>query len=760
MKTPNKILNSIKDISTIDSTIIERLYGFSKKSFLLIAFLSIMVTYALYPFLSAKILIWDIVFLSLITYRSYCTYLFYKKPNKFTMQTWYKKFALAAIITASIFSLLGIYFIYEVSYYYQLFIVTVLLGVSAGSISVLFNDIRLSILYILILLLPLIFSLPSIEDMPLNNMISMILLVYIITQITTLYSIYMQKKEINSLKSEHMFMHELFKNAPLGIFTYNENLKILDTNDALGDIFKRDREDLVGMNIHQLPDTRPKNVFMQAFKEGSSAYTGPYTSLFGENFWFDIKAFTFKVNESYTGIGMIENKTKEHTAIEELEYMVKHDALTGLLNRRGFRSYIQNMVTDIKHQEYYSALFYLDLNQFKSINDSMGHAIGDKILLGVSERLEKAIKDESILSRLGGDEFIVLVPYISKNEKSSTEKMKQYIKNIQRIFDKPFIVNDIHLHIQASIGIILIKPENKDTDEILRHADLTMYQAKTKTNHIAYYNHILDKKQKELFMIQHNLAYATQRNQFKLFLQPIVKMNDNSLVAAELLLRWQHPTKGLLSPDSFIDIAIKAGLLSKITWWIIDKIFAQISKWKHDNIWRLAYISININATQLIEKKFAKEFLKKLKSYGLNTSDIMLEITERSLIDNFSSTQEVINDLKSHGIKCAIDDFGIGYSSLSYLKKLSFHTLKIDRIFVKNIDINPNELILMKTILDIGRQFGYKIIIEGIEEESQKESICNLAKDLFYQGYLYSKPMSINDFETKYLAETITQNIQ
>ncbi|HHD79421.1 MAG TPA: EAL domain-containing protein [Epsilonproteobacteria bacterium] len=240
-------------------------------------------------------------------------------------------------------------------------------------------------------------------------------------------------------------------------------------------------------------------------------------------------------------------------------------------------------------------------------------------------------------------------------------------------------------------------------------------------------------------------------NQFKLFFQPIVKMKDESLHSAELLIRWEHPTRGLLSPEEFIPLAKKAGLLSKITWWLIDNVCQQIVQWKNDNQWKLEYISININPEQLLENHFAIEFFKKLKFYGIQTSEVMIEITERSLIDNFTSTQGVINDLKSHGVKCAIDDFGIGYSSLSYLKKLSFHTLKIDRTFVKDIGQNPKEIVLMHTILDIGRQFGYNIIIEGIENDQQKQALLELDEELSYQGYFYSKPANATEFTKKFL---------
>jgi EAL domain-containing protein (putative c-di-GMP-specific phosphodiesterase class I) len=228
-------------------------------------------------------------------------------------------------------------------------------------------------------------------------------------------------------------------------------------------------------------------------------------------------------------------------------------------------------------------------------------------------------------------------------------------------------------------------------------------------------------------------------------------MKDNRLISAEQLIYWEHPNKGLLYPLSFISLAHRIGLLSKMTWWIIDKVCQQIVQWKENGEWKLEYVSINIDTQQLIENNFAKQFFEKIEYYGLETRDIMLEITEQSLIDNFSDAQKVINILCSYGIRCAIDDFGTGYSSLSYLKKLSFHTLKIDRSFVKNIDKDPKELMLMNTILEIGRQFNYNIVIEGIETIEQKSALLRLDEKLNYQGYLYSKPIHVDEFTQKFL---------
>jgi len=248
------------------------------------------------------------------------------------------------------------------------------------------------------------------------------------------------------------------------------------------------------------------------------------------------------------------------------------------------------------------------------------------------------------------------------------------------------------------------------------------------------------------------LGAKVKLNQLNLFLQPIVNIYDDSLYSAEILLRWEHPEKGLLSPNEFIDIAIKAGYLSEMTWWIIEKIFKQISQWKNNGQWKVKYISININAQQLIEKNFASKFMEKLKSYHLKAEDIVIEITERSLIENFIHTQHTIQLLQKVGIKFAIDDFGTGYSSLSYLKKLSFDILKIDREFIKDIELNPKDLLLVSTILDIGKQFNYDIVIEGIEDKKQKDLLIGLDEDLKYQGYYFSKPMHMELFAQKYLS--------
>ena len=750
-----KLINYIKNLQTVDKAIVTNLYSLAEKSLITVILVSGLTTVALYSMLSYSIVLWSIALVIISAFRLNDSFEFKKNYQKYTLEVWYKRFVISALVTAVLFTVLGSVYIYYVDVYYQLFIVAMLVGLAAGATTSLSADIRIAIIYNILIIVPLLVTI-FILDMPLNYILTILIIIYFITQVITLLKSYTQEITIKKLEEQKTILNNLFKEAPLGIFSYDKDLNIIDCNKQLNSLFDSDRDAIIGLNLNYLPDTRPVKSMKNALIYGQQSYVGPYTSIRGEDYWIEAKAFPFtnKVNNTIGGIGIIEDKTKEHNALQELEYLAQHDVLTGLLNRRGFKNHMEELINAPSHKELFSLLFYMDLNQFKGINDSLGHTVGDEVLLSVSERLLYSLGHECKISRIGGDEFIIVVPYVSHQEDIAQSKANSYAEKIQNIFIDPFIIESLHLHVKSSIGIILIEPNYKNIEEIIRHADITMYQAKKSDNKISYYNEDLDRKQKELFDLQHALAYAIEKNQLDMFFQPIVTIKEDKLFSAEALIRWEHPEKGLLSPIDFIPLAIKAGILSQITWWVLDTVCHHIAQWKKENKWQLEYISINVNAQQLVEKDFATKFLKRLKEHGLETSDIMIEITERSLIDSFDTTQDIINMLRKEGVRCAVDDFGIGYSSLSYLKRLSFNTLKIDREFVKDIESNPKELLLVSTILDIGRQFNYRIVIEGIEDQKQKELLIGLDEELLYQGFHFSKPLDAEAFSKKFLIES------
>lgn len=735
------------------ASVVSELYSMSVKSLPVAATLAILSTVFLYEELGKLILTWCIVVILLVSYRMYIAYQFMRDRKRDTLTVWYRKFIFSALATAVTFGLFSFLFIPHLEPFGQMFAVAVVLGMSFGAITSLHIDYRLSLLYISIIVIPAIVTLFMYSHSTIFYIVPLLLILYFMAQLILITTMHNQRIQIDNLEKDQNVLHNLFKESPLSMFSFNKNLELTDSNKQFDLLFGHNSRSLVGMNLKDLPDSRAVNVMAQSLEDGSQRYEGPYISIKGSEFWIDAKIspYTDSHEEVIGAIAIIEDKTKERDAIAELEHISVHDTLTELFNRRGFENYMKELIQKEKHSTYYSLLFYLDLNQFKGINDSLGHKVGDEVLLSVAHRLQYTMQDECSISRLGGDEFIIVIPHFTRNKDEAQNHAKIFGRQIKMIFNDPFIIDDLHLHIQSSIGIIIIEPEYSNIEEIIRHADITMYQAKKTNDHLSYYDEALDEKQKDLFVLQHDLAYAAENGQLDMFFQPIVRMYDDELLSAEALIRWEHPEKGMMNPSEFIPLAIKAGLLSNITWWIIDRVCKVIRSWKDTGAWDLNYVSININAQQLIEQNFAKEFLKMLQKNGIETSDIMIEITERSLIDSFDSTQNVINELRYQGIKCAIDDFGIGYSSLSYLKKLSFNTLKIDKAFIQDIIGNPDEVTMVKTILDIGRQFNYNIIIEGIEDIKQKEVLLALDDELSYQGFYFSKPVHADAFRKHFL---------
>ncbi|HHD73228.1 MAG TPA: EAL domain-containing protein, partial [Epsilonproteobacteria bacterium] len=352
----------------------------------------------------------------------------------------------------------------------------------------------------------------------------------------------------------------------------------------------------------------------------------------------------------------------------ELSYLARHDDLTSLANRRGFVEYMQNLVEEKHHQDHFSIFFYLDLNQFKTINDTMGHNVGDQLLILVANRLRLLITEDYFLSRQGGDEFSIVLPFVATSKKEAQKKAYRFSVKLQKAFVSAFLIEGLHLYIKGSIGIVIIEPKMEDIEEIIRYADIAMYNAKRKgRNAVAYYNATLDIERKKLFRLRHDLYRAIENHEFRLYYQPIVTIKDDRLRAAETLVRWYHPKLGVLLPETFIPLAIESGLIDEIGWLVIDLVCKQIMKWKSQSLFLSEYISVNVNAIQLQGSNFEEKFWGILKKYGVKAHEIRLEITENSLIDNFEQTKEIIERLRVEGIRCAIDDFGMGYSSLSYL---------------------------------------------------------------------------------------------
>jgi diguanylate cyclase (GGDEF)-like protein/PAS domain S-box-containing protein len=557
------------------------------------------------------------------------------------------------------------------------------------------------------------------------------------------------------LESKERKLHSLLEQAPIGIFYYDKHLKILDYNRLFYEIFGLETN-LKGFNLKNLEDKQAVEVMTGVLKNGSSKhYIGSYNFSFQKKtIWAELTCSALLDEDSRVtgGIGILEDKTTEHQIFEEINKISLRDSLTGLPNRRSYKKFMSEIIESKENQSNYSILFYMDLNNFKQINDTFGHFVGDQLLIEVSDRFQSLKIKNSHLSRLGGDEFLLAVPFISDREIYTINKAKEISESIRKLFLKFFEIEGLDLYMTTSIGIVIIKPKSDDIDAIIRQADMAMYQTKKEgQNNISFYNKTLDLEQQELTTLQQDLNHAIGNNELELYYQPIVDIKDDRLTAVEALIRWNHPQKGLIMPNKFIPMATESGLINRVGWWVSDEVCRQLSIWKDKNIINFEYISININARQLHEVDFSKHIEDCIIKYKVNPSMLKLEVTETTLIDSFKKTQTIIKDLKKRGVECNIDDFGTGYSSLSYLKKLSFKVLKIDRFFISEILSNQDDLKLVESIIAIGKQFNYRVIAEGIETVEQKRILLKINDDICYQGFLCSRAIPALKFEKRFL---------
>jgi diguanylate cyclase (GGDEF)-like protein len=424
---------------------------------------------------------------------------------------------------------------------------------------------------------------------------------------------------------------------------------------------------------------------------------------------------------------------------EKLSHDALHDRLTGLANRVLFMDHLAHAVEVSKRQPAYQhALLFIDLDNFKAINDVMGHSVGDLALIEVGNRLARCARSIDTIARMSGDEFVILI------ENSNGDKHGMTVAN--RIFcemEQPFSIRDDTLSISCSIGIVQNISGYNNAEEILRDADIAMNSAKDKgKKRHEVFNVSLRMQTLTRLEIERDLHLAIQNNDFILNFQPIFALEKNRIVAFEVLVRWRHPQRGLIMPGEFIDIAEKSGLIIPLGDWILQESCAQLKRWLSEfPQFNDLSVCVNISAVQIREKDFVKKVLAALSKTGLAPRHLRLEITENSLIENQVAANELFAELRKRGIQIMIDDFGTGYSSLGYLKNIAVNTIKIDKSFVQDLLDGEKSLEIFKTIVQMAHGLGLDTLAEGIETLEQLEKITDL-QCRFGQGFYLSRPMS------------------
>jgi diguanylate cyclase (GGDEF)-like protein/PAS domain S-box-containing protein len=450
----------------------------------------------------------------------------------------------------------------------------------------------------------------------------------------------------------------------------------------------------------------------------------------------------FSVNPVRGEQGQIENYTAVLTDLSSLrdverriEYLALHDALTGLPNRTALEAHLLSSIAATRRDGTVAAVLLIELDRFKSINDTLGHRAGDALIRAVAERLSHIRHSADFLARIGGDEFVLL-----RHEASSADVVLPYAESIRAALEKPFVIGSRELFITASIGISCYPNDGLDYDSLLRAADTAVYQAKQSgRNTVALYSDIEDAAASERFALQNSLPLALSRQQFVLEYQPVVDLNTGQMTSVEALLRWQHPQLGLISPARFIGIAEETGLILAISDWVLNTACAQLRHWQLSG-WPQPKVAVNLCSREFTRHDLPKRIAAALDKYQLEPGQLRLELTESMVMSDPASAAELISKLADMGVEIALDDFGTGYSSLSYLRRFQLGCLKVDRSFVAGTASGSGDQSIVRAIVALGKALNMQVVAEGVETLEQANFLRQAGCD-DAQGYFFARPV-------------------
>jgi diguanylate cyclase (GGDEF)-like protein/PAS domain S-box-containing protein len=437
-------------------------------------------------------------------------------------------------------------------------------------------------------------------------------------------------------------------------------------------------------------------------------------------------------------VGSLTDVTERKTAEEKLAHDATHDALTGASNRKFLINRLKRSLERMKLGENYCfAALFIDLDRFKSINDTMGHQVGDELLVKITKKLKSLIRPRDMLARLGGDEFVILVENASQKR-----QVKPIAERILRELQNPMVIDGQEIYISASIGIVFGANGYEKAEELIRDADLAMYRAKMKgKGRFEWFESQMHDGMLSRFQLEMDLPRAIERQEFLLHYQPIVDLDNETIVGFESLIRWQHPTRGFIPPNEFIPIAEETGIILSIGKWVLRESCRQMAQWQKlfplaDNL----IISVNLSGAQLEQTDLTWQVQQILAESGLRPNCLKLEITESVIMKNAEQAIETAQKLRKMGVRISIDDFGTGYSSLSYLHRFPIETLKVDRSFINRIGVGDENEAIVQTIISLAENLGIDVVAEGIEKSEQLDFLRKIHCH-YGQGFYYSRPI-------------------
>jgi diguanylate cyclase (GGDEF)-like protein/PAS domain S-box-containing protein len=543
----------------------------------------------------------------------------------------------------------------------------------------------------------------------------------------------------------------VFENTEEAIIIADADGKVTSVNTAFTAIYNYTTEDIKGKNLSilhsNIQDTNfYKNMWQQIMEKGLWRGKIINKTKNGEIIpvWSTIK----KISDKH---GNTVNYTAIQTDLRELEssqakadYLAYHDPLTGLYNRINFEEYLAHALFNAKRNASMLAILFIDLDRFKVINDTLGHDLGDEVLIIVAQRLKTALRKSDFISRWGGDEFVVILENLTSPSEAAV-----VATNIIDILKEPMDIKSHHLITTASIGISLYPENAEDSNTLIKYADSAMYLAKDMgKNNFRYYTTELSKEIQIKLDIDMALHNALEKKEIFMVFQPQYKLQNKTIISVEALVRWENSELGFVPPDKFIPIAEDSGTIIPLGYFIFEESCKAYKQMKDQGLF-LKQIAINVSSIQFKEPHLLETFVSIAKRHNIEPSEIEIEITERFIMEHTITNINMLQNFRNYGFKISIDDFGTGYSSMSYLKQLPIDTIKIDKSFIDDIADDSPDNVIVEAIIALSKTLGYQIVAEGIETQNQEDFLTKVNCDIG-QGYLFSRPISCDTLIEKY----------
>ncbi len=541
--------------------------------------------------------------------------------------------------------------------------------------------------------------------------------------------------------------------AQEGIIITDASLHILRVNAAFSEITGYSSEEVVGATPNMLKSDRHDDDYFQHMWDSINQKGAWQDEIWNRHkngqvypVWLNITAVQKDSGEVTHYVGTMTDITERKAAEAEIEHLAYHDPLTLLPNRRLLLDRLELALSAADRSHSRGALLYIDLDNFKVLNDTRGHDAGDQLLIEVAQRLLTCVRKEDTLARFGGDEFMIMLKNLGTNSQEASDKIKRVGVKVLLAVGLPYTIDGQIHHITPSIGVTLFEGTQSSVQELLKQADIAMYQAKNGgRNTLRYFDPEIQSSLDERAALEIALRHGIEDQQFFLQYQAQVD-NERGIIGAEVLIRWNHPQRGLVPPDQFIPLAEETGLILSIGQWVLETACKQLKIWSQDAHTSELQLAVNVSQYQFQQADFVDQVSQVLEQTQAPPRYLKIELTESLLINDIEDSIKKMHALKALGVEFSLDDFGTGYSSLSYLTRLPLEQLKIDQSFINHLPENADDAVVTQTIITMAQSLGLSVIAEGVETEAQRQFLeqhgCTT-----YQGYLFSKPVTLPEFE-------------